>query len=83
MSGDLIQLSAANVRSVDLQLTGSGLGAWSKEQVGKFFSEILPEMFRLALEGKLKVETITVKMEYIAKFWDLEVPNGKRLVVII
>lgn len=42
MSGDLIQLSAQNLRSVDLQLTGSGLGAWSKAQVGKLFSEILP-----------------------------------------
>lgn len=48
MSGDIIQLSAANLRSVDLQLTGSGLGAWSKNQVGLLFSEILPEMFQLA-----------------------------------
>jgi hypothetical protein len=62
MSGDLIQLSAANMRSVDLQLTGSGLGSWSKVQVGKLFSEILPAMFQLAAEGKLTVETIEVKL---------------------
>jgi NADPH:quinone reductase-like Zn-dependent oxidoreductase len=83
MTGDLIQLSAANLRSVDLQLTGSGLGAWSMPQVGKLFSEILPEMYQLAASGKLKVETIRVKMEDIAELWDLDVPDGKRLVVTV
>jgi NADPH:quinone reductase-like Zn-dependent oxidoreductase len=83
MTGDLIQLSAANLRSVDLQLTGSGLGAWPKSQVGKLFIEILPEMFQLAVAGKLKVETISVKLEDIAELWNLDVPDGRRLVVII
>ena len=83
MGGDLIQLSAANLRSVDLQLTGSGLGAWSKQQVGQLFSEILPEMFHLAAQGKLKVETIQVKLENIAELWNLDVPGRQRLVVTI
>jgi NADPH:quinone reductase-like Zn-dependent oxidoreductase len=83
MTGDLIQLSAANLRSVDLQLTGSGLGAWSKQQVGQLFTEILPEMFQLAAAGKLKVDTITVKLEDIAELWNLDVPDGRRLVVTI
>ena len=83
MTGDLIQLSAANLRSVNLQLTGSGLGSWSKHQVGLLFSEILPEMFQLAAEGKLKVQTISVKLKDIADLWNLDVPNGQRLVVAI
>ncbi len=83
MAGDLIQLSAANLRSVDLQLSGSGLGAWSKKQVGQFFTEILPEMFELAAKGKLTVETINVNLEDITGLWDLDVPGGKRLVVTI
>lgn len=83
VTGDVIQLSAANLRSVDLQLTGSGLGAWSKEQVGLLFTEILPAMFQLAAAGKLKVETTKVKLQDIAALWDLEVPNGQRLVVTI
>jgi NADPH:quinone reductase-like Zn-dependent oxidoreductase len=81
VTGDLIQLSAATMRSVDLQLTGSGLGSWTKDQVHKLFSEILPEMFQLAAAGKLKAETIEVKLANIADLWDLEVPDGKRLVV--
>jgi len=62
MSGDTIQLSAENLRSVNLQLSGSGLGSWSREEVKKLFSEILPEMFQLAVDNKLKVETIKVNL---------------------
>jgi NADPH:quinone reductase-like Zn-dependent oxidoreductase len=83
MTGDLIQLSAANLRSVDLQITGSGLGSWSKEQVRKLFTEILPEMFQMAADGKLVVDTIEVKLKDIAELWDLKVPSGSRLVVSI
>jgi NADPH:quinone reductase-like Zn-dependent oxidoreductase len=83
MTGDLIQLSAANLRSVDLQLTGSGLGSWSKDEVRKLFSEILPEMFQLAADGKLKVKTIEVELEDIADLWNRDVPDGERLVVTI
>lgn len=83
MGGDLVQLSAANLRSVDLQLTGSGLGSWSKEQVGRLFTEILPEMFQLAADGRLKVETIEVKLKDISTIWNLNVSDGKRLVVTI
>lgn len=83
VTGDLIQLSAANLRSVNLQLTGSGLGAWSKEQVGQLFKEILPEMFQLAVTGKLQVKTVTVKLDQIGHLWNVEVPGGQRLVVCI
>ncbi|PTS98003.1 alcohol dehydrogenase [Pedobacter sp. HMWF019] len=83
MAGDLIQLSAATLRSVDLQLTGSGLGSWPKEQVRKLFSEVLPEMFQLSSEGKLKVQTVAHRLDDISTLWDLDVSDGKRLVVVI
>lgn len=83
ITGDNIQLSAASLRSVNLQLSGSGLGAWSKQQVRQLFTEILPEMFQLAADGKIKVETTEVKLENIAELWELEVSDGKRLVVLI
>ena len=83
ITGDLIQLSAANLRSVDLQLSGSGLGAWSRPQVGRLFSEILPEMFSLAAAGRLTVQTSTTELADIAAIWNLEVPDGRRLVVTI
>jgi len=83
MAGDQIQLSAANLRSVDLQLSGSGLGSWSRDQVGQLFAEILPEMFQLAADGILRVETVEVKLADITKVWDMDVRDGQRMVVMI
>jgi hypothetical protein len=83
MTGDLIQLSAENLRSVDLQLSGSGLGSWTKTEVQQLLKKILPEMFKLAAAGKLKVETISVDLKDIASLWNLDVPGGQRLVVTI
>ena len=83
ITGDAIQLSAENLRSVDLQLSGSGLGSWTKEQMKLLFTDILPEMFQLAADGKLKVDTVNVNLKDIEKLWNMEVVDGKRLVVII
>jgi NADPH:quinone reductase-like Zn-dependent oxidoreductase len=83
VTGDTIQLSAENLRSVDLQLSGSGLGSWTKNEMQQLFAEIVPEMFDLAAAGKLKVETEKVNLADIEKLWDMEVPDGKRLVVMI
>ncbi len=81
VTGDKIQLSAENLRSVDLQLSGSGLGSWTKDEVKKLFGEIIPEMFQLAADRKLKVDTEKVSLTDIEKLWDMEVPDGRRLVV--
>jgi len=83
MTGDVIQLSAANLRSVDLQLTGSGLGAWSRKQVAAFFKDIMPDMYRLAAKNKLTIQTVNAKLENIENLWDLDIPDGQRLVVTI
>lgn len=83
MAGDSIQLSAGLIRSVALQLSGSGLGSWSKEEVKLLFSEILPEMFLLAAQNKIKVNIKEVALIDIEKMWNAEVSDGKRLVVKI
>ncbi len=81
VTGDKVQLSAENLRSADLQLSGSGLGSWTKDEIQQLFTEILPEMFELAADNKLKVDTENVHLGDIEKLWDIEVPNGKRLVI--
>ena len=83
MTGDQIQLSAQVLRSADIQLSGSGLGSWTKQQVHTLLSGILPEMFQLATDGKLKIETVEVGIQDIEKLWDMDVPGGRRLVVRI
>lgn len=83
VTGDKIQLSAENLRSVDLQLSGSGLGSWTKDEMKKLFSEIIPEMFQLAADNKMKVDIEKVSLADIEKLWDMEVEDRKRLVVTI
>lgn len=81
VTGDKIQLSAENLRSVDLQLSGSGLGSWTKDEMDQLFSEILPELFQLAAGKKLKVETRNVSLSDVGKLWDIGVSDAKRLVI--
>lgn len=81
ISGDLIQLSAQTLRSIDLQLSGSGLGSWTKAEVAKLFSEILPEMFQLAATKKLVIETFEVELKDVEEVWEMDIPDGKRLVI--
>ncbi len=83
ITGDLIQLSAATLRSVNLQLSGSGLGSWTRPQVKILLTEILPEMLQLAADGKLVIETVDVELKDIEHLWDAVVPDGKRVVVRI
>jgi len=59
------------------------MGSWTKEEMQKLFKEIVPEMFRLAVDNKLKIETIHVSLKDIDKLWDMDVSDGKRLVVTI
>lgn len=83
ITGDKIELSSEVLRSVDLQLSGSGLGSWTKQNMNSLFTEILPEMFQLAADGKLQIDTVNVHLKNIETLWDMEVNNGKRLVVMI
>lgn len=81
ITGDKIQLSAEVLRSIDLQLSGSGLGSWTKQQMQQLLSEILPEMFQLAADDKLKVDIEKVALADIEQLWEMEVTDRKRLVV--
>ena len=81
--GDTVRLSSALLRGTDLQLSGSGLGSWSRAEVGQFFTDILPQAFELAAAGQLRVETTTIPLAAIENAWNLAVPGGQRLVVLL
>ena len=83
IAGDSIQLSSEILRSVDLQLSGSGLGSWTKDEMKILIIEILPAMFELAASKKLVIETVSIAIKDIEKAWDMDIPNGKRLVITI
>lgn len=83
MSGDTIQLSSQILRGTDIQISGSGLGSWTKEESALLFSEIIPEMYQAAVEGKIKMETEEVDIKNIEASWNAEIQSGKRLVIRI
>ncbi|ASW75379.1 alcohol dehydrogenase [Chryseobacterium piperi] len=83
MSGDTIQLSSQTLRGTDIQISGSGLGSWTPKEFSLLLTEILPEMFQAAVEGKLKIETESVDLKDIETVWQNEIHNRKRLVVLI
>lgn len=83
LGGDTIQLSSEILRSVDLQLSGSGFGSWTKVEMKQLITEILPEMFDLAVSKKLVIETVAIAINDIGKAWDMPLADGKRLVITI
>lgn len=83
ITGDTVELSSEILRSAEIHISGSGLGSWNKEQIEQLLTHILPQMFQLAAEGRLKIETVERPIQEITNIWNEEIPNGKRLVVRI
>ncbi|MET7036383.1 quinone oxidoreductase family protein [Elizabethkingia miricola] len=83
MMNDNMTLSSSILRSTDIQISGSGLGSWTPDEMKLLINEILPEMFQLAADGKLKCDTVSVMINDVEKAWDMNIDRGKRLVVII
>lgn len=83
MSSDTITLSSSILRGTDIQISGSGMGSWTPAETKLLITEILPEMFQLAADGKLKIETVNIDLEDIEKAWETSIDGGKRLVVLI
>jgi NADPH:quinone reductase-like Zn-dependent oxidoreductase len=81
MAGEHIQLGSGILRSSAIELLGSGIGSISKEAMGKFITEVLPEMFQLVAEGKLHIETEIADLKDIETVWHKSIDAGKRLVI--
>ena len=83
MAGDHIKLSSGILRSSPVEILGSGFGSTPADVMEKLPMEILPEMFKLAANGKLNLETVTADLKDIESAWNKELPSGKRLVIVI
>lgn len=83
MMSDTITLSSSILRSTDIHISGSGIGTWTKEEIMLLITEILPEMFQLAADNKLKIDTEIAEIKDVEALWNAEIPGGKRLVIMI
>jgi NADPH:quinone reductase-like Zn-dependent oxidoreductase len=82
-AGKDIILESDILRSSAIEILGSGIGSLSQADLKKFGSEVLPEMFTLAAEGKLKIQTETADLKDIESVWQKSIDPGKRLVIKI
>lgn len=81
MAGPTIQLPSAVLRSAAIELYGIGGGSIPKEVMQRVPGEILPMLFALAAEGKLKIDTEILPLTNVAHAWTLRRP-GKRIVLV-
>jgi NADPH:quinone reductase-like Zn-dependent oxidoreductase len=82
-AGKDIILESDTLRSSAIEILGSGIGSLSQDDLKKYGSEVLPEMFMLAAEGKLKIQTETADLKDIESAWQKNIDSGKRLVIKI
>src|SRR5258708_3833703 len=83
MAGPSVRLNAAALRSSAIELSGQGGGSIPQDMLKKIPTVYLPEIFRLALEGKLRIETEAVDLKDIETAWSREDGLGKRIVLTI
>ncbi|MEO7215887.1 zinc-binding alcohol dehydrogenase family protein [Mucilaginibacter sp.] len=82
MAGSNITLPAAALRSSMIEICGVGGGSIPMEVLKTIPTQILPEIFRLAAEGKLTIETEAISMENVEEAWQNE-DNGRRIVLVL
>lgn len=83
MAGETINLESEALRSSAIEILGSGFGSLSQQDFENFHKEILPEMFQLAADGKLKIELVVDKIPNVESLWNRKIDSGKRLVISI
>ena len=81
MAGENISLPSGILRSSSLEILGSGLGSFSQSDWKTFNAQLLPELFQLAADNKLIIETQTEKLSDIESAWNQRMDDGKRLVI--
>ncbi len=78
IAGPTISLPAAALRSSGLEIYGSGGGGIPYQAIFEAF----PEMWALAAEGKLRIDTERVALTDVENAWQRKDPQGRRLVIV-
>lgn len=81
MAGPTINLPSSILRSSAIELMGSGIGSLSQAAMREYTTVLLPELFQLAAEGKLILETETASLKDTEAVWNRETAPGARLVI--
>lgn len=78
MAGPTIQLRGGTLRSSAIELMGSGGGSMSPAALAETF----PQLFALAAQGILTVDTEVVPLRDVQAVWDRPTDSGRRVVFV-
>ncbi|KAL9641590.1 hypothetical protein ABK040_013509 [Willaertia magna] len=76
MAGDTTNIPSLVLRSLPLEIVGSGFGSFSREGFRDLFVKYLPEAFEYAAQGKLKIDTEVHNLEDIENVWNKKHGEG-------
>lgn len=83
MAGANIILPSAILRSTQIEFTGSGIGSIPYSDIYKYMAEILPEVFALAADGKIKIDLDIFDLKDVETVWSQNEKPGSRIVIKI
>ncbi len=82
MAGATISLPSSILRSKQIEILGSGIGSLKQEDISFYMKNILPEIFQLATQGKLKIDIEVMELKDIETAWQKN-DSRKRIVIKI
>ena len=82
MAGPTIQLKSGILRSTPIEMYGVGGGSIPKEEIMRSMTVVLPKLFQLAAEGKLRIDTEVLPLADVTAAWERGDSNGHRMVLV-
>ena len=82
MAGPNITLPAEILRSAGIELIGTGLGSVPPEGNARAKAELLPKLFELATDGRLRIDARARPLSEVTDAWDRGEPTGSRVVLV-
>lgn len=82
MAGPAITLKSGTLRATPIELLGVGGGSVPKEEIGRAMTEVLPVLFALAAEGRIKIDTEAIPLANVGEAWERGDVDGKRVVMV-
>lgn len=82
MAGANISLSAATLRSSNLQISGIGGGSVPRQEMARVMTHHLPQLFALAASGQIRIQTEVMPLSQVSEAWQRQDVPGKRIVLV-
>jgi NADPH:quinone reductase-like Zn-dependent oxidoreductase len=83
MAGATITLPSAILRSTQIEFIGSGIGSIPHSDIQRYMADILPNVFELAAQGKVKIDLEITELKNVEAVWPQKEKPGSRIVFTI